>query len=170
MKKQTLLIVFVSLLTLFSCSDNLIYECNELDAKANKMEQIGPLFESISRNPNLYKTMIKATEELYLDYTELLPLTDKAVAQRGKARGESFGQMLYAISRNPIAFEKIDSAATKFLGKYDSSYINAEMEEITKSYAIGKLNVAIARNPRADSLFNVACKRYLNFELDLSSN
>ena len=136
------------------------------------MEQIGPLFEAISRNPDSYNMLIKVTEELYYDYTELLPLTDKAVLQRGKARGLSFGSMFYAISRNPYidVFEKLDSAAEKFLGKHDKSYINTEMEEITKTYAIDALNEALARNPHADSLYNVVCKRYLNFEIDVKGN
>lgn len=165
MKNQTLLIVFVSLLTMFSCSDDLICECNEIDIKASKMEQIGPLFELISRNPDSYNSLIKATEELYSDYTELLPLTDKAVSQRGKARGQSFGLLFYAISRNPSVFDKFDSAATKFLGKYDESYISDELLENTKIYSIKGLNDALARNPEADSLYNIVTKKYLNFEI-----
>ena len=165
MKKQTLVIIFVSLLTMFSCTDDLICECNELDVKASKMEQIGPLFESISRNPDSYTSLIKVTEELYSDYTELLPLTDRAVLQRGKARGQSFGLMFYAISRNPSVFDKFDSVAAQFLGEYDSSYINTEMEEVTKTYAIDGLNEALARNPEADSLYNIVTKKYLNFEI-----
>lgn len=165
MKKQTLLIVFISLLTMFSCTDDLICECNEIDIKASKMEQIGPLFESISRNPDSYNSLIKVTEELYFDYTELLPLTDRAVLQRGKARGQSFGLLFYAISRNPSVFDKFDLAAEKFLGKYDPSYINAEMEEITKTYATEGLNEAISRNPEVDSLYNIVTKKYLNFEI-----
>ncbi len=115
MKKQTLFIVFISLLTLFSCTDDLICECNELDSKASKMEQIGPLFEAISRNPDTYNTLVKVTEELYSNYTELLPLSDKAISQRGKARGESFGLLFYSLARNPGALEELDSAAAKFL-------------------------------------------------------
>ena len=165
MKKQTLLIIFISLLTMFSCTDDLICECNELDEKASKMEQIGPLFEAISRNPETYDLLISVTEELYSDYTELLPLTDRAVLQRGKARGQSFGLLFYAISRNPSVFDKFDSTAAQFLGKYDPSYINAEMEEITKIYAIDGLNEAISRNPEVDSLYNIVTKKYLNFEI-----
>ena len=165
MKKQTLLIVFISLLTMFSCTDDLICECNEIDIKASKMEQIGPLFESISRNPDSYNSLIKVTEELYFDYTELLPLTDRAVLQRGKARGISFGLMFYSISRNPDVFDKFDLLAEKFLGKYDPSYINTEMEEITKTYATEGLNEAISRNPAVDSLYNIVTKKYLNFEI-----
>ena len=168
MKKQTLIIVFVSLLTLFSCTDDLICECNEIDIKASKMEQIGPLFESIARNPDSYNSLIKVTEELYSDYTELLPLTDRAVLQRGKARGQSFGLLFYAISRNPSVFDKFDSVAAKFLGEYDSSYINAEMEEITKTFAIDGLNEALARNPEADSIYNIVTKKYLNFDISIN--
>ena len=165
MKKQTLLIVFISLLTMFSCTDDLICECNELDLKASKMEQIGPLFEAISRNPDNYNTLIKVTEELYSDYTELLPITDKAVSQRGKARGNSFGLLFYSLARNPGAFEKLDSAAAKFLGEYDESEISDELLDISKTYAMKGLNEGFARNPNIDSLYNVLSKKYLNFEI-----
>ncbi len=165
MKKQTLFIVFISLLTLFSCTDDLICECNELDSKASKMEQIGPLFEAISRNPDTYNTLVKVIEELYSNYTELLPLSDKAISQRGKARGESFGLLFYSLSRNPGSLEELDSAAAKFLGEYDKSEISDELLDISKTYAMKGLNEGFARNPNIDSLYNIFSKKYLNFEI-----
>jgi hypothetical protein len=110
---------------------------------------------------------IKITSELYSDISELLPISDKAISQRGKARGKSFGLLFFAISRNPGTFDKLDAAATKFLGEYDKSYINEEMEAITKTYAISGLNEALARNPYIDSLLNVVSKKYLNFEFTI---
>ena len=167
MKKQTLLIIFVSLLTMFSCTDDLTCECNELDIKASKIEQIGSLFEAISRNPDTYEVLMKNTEVVYSDYTELLPLSDKAVSQRGIARGHSFGLLFYSLCRNPNAFEELDFAATKFMGVYDENEISDELLDISKMYSISGLNEGLARNPYADGLCNILCKKYLDFEIEV---
>ena len=166
MKKQTLLISFLLLFTLFACEDEETCYCEAPDNKAMLMEQAGGIFEPIARNPETYETQIKITSELYSDISELLPISDKAIQQRGEARGHSLGLLLYALARNPGAFDKLDAAATKFLGAYDKSFINEEMEEVTKTYAISWMNGAIARNPGIDSLLNVLSKKYLNFEFD----
>ncbi len=166
MKKQTLLISFLLLFSLFACEKEDSCYCEAPDNKAMLMEQVGGIFEPIARNPETYDTQVKITSELYSDIAELLPISDKAVQQRGKARGHSFGLLFYALSRNPGAFDKLDAAATKFLGAYDKSVINEEMEEISKAYAIARLNEAYARNPGTDSLLNVLSKKYLNFKFD----
>jgi len=172
MKKQALLIS-IFLLALCSCTkeekeyvtNNEYITNEEFDLKASKMEQIGSLFESIARQPEIADLLISSTEMLYTDYTELLPLSDTAIEQRGKARGYAFSMLFSSIARQPEAFDLLDSAATKFLGKYDSNYISDELLEITKTYAIGNLNNSIALQPEADSLFNVVSKKYLNFDI-----
>jgi len=165
MKKQILLVPVI-LLTLLSCKkEENNYNSNDFDLKASKMEQVGSLFESIARQPESANLLINSTEMLYSDYTELLPLSDKAIELRGKARGAAFSMLFTSIARQPEAFDVLDSAATKFLGKYDPSYISDELAEITKTYAMSGLNDAIARQPEADSLFNIVSKRYLNYEI-----
>jgi F0F1-type ATP synthase membrane subunit c/vacuolar-type H+-ATPase subunit K len=83
----------------------------------------------------------------------------------GKARGISFGLLFSAIARNPSTFDKLDEAAAKFLGPYHSDYISDELLDITKTYAIDALLESISRQPEADSLLNLASKKYLNFEI-----
>ena len=163
MKKLVLLISVVALSSLFSCTKEV--SDDSFDLKASKMEQIGGLFESIARQPDMADVLISSTESLYSDYTELLPLSDQAIVQRGKARGYAFGMLFSSIARQPEAYMQLDAAAEKFLGKYDASYISDELSEITTTFAFTLLTESIARQPEADSLFNAACKKYLNFEI-----
>ncbi len=154
-------------LTLFSCTKEVFEEKTDdaFDIKASKMEQIGSLFESISRQPYEAQLLMSVTEILYHDYTDLLPISDKAIFQRGKARGYSFSLLFASIARNPEAFSQLDAAATKFLGRYNPSYISNELAEITKIYSIMSIGESLARNPEVDSLLNLASKKYLNFEI-----
>jgi hypothetical protein len=170
--KNYILAIFVLLTLAMACTkeENIYYNEEEFDLKASKMTQVGSLFESIARQPEAANFLITATEGIYSDYTVLLPLSDEAVVQRGKARGSSFGLLLASIARQPEAFEVLDSAAEKFLGKYNPDYISDEMAEITKTYALPGLTESIARQPEADSLFNIVCKKYLNFEITGSVN
>ncbi len=170
MEKQFLLIAIALCLTLLSCQKDEIKEVKvniyeEFDLKASKMEQIGSLFNAIAQQPEIAHALIKSTEIIYSDYTELLPISDKAIVQRGKARGAAFSQLFYSIARQPEAFNDLDSAAMKFLGIYDPSYISDELLDITKTYAVAALNLSLAQQPEADSLFNIASKKYLNINI-----
>jgi F0F1-type ATP synthase membrane subunit c/vacuolar-type H+-ATPase subunit K len=170
MKNKALLISILFLLIMSSCTKKeFVYDEDEtFDLKASKMEQIGSLFDAIARQPEAADQLVKATEGLYTDISELLPISDKAIVQRGKARGYAFGMLLSSIARQPEAFDDMDAAARKFLGVYNSDDISDELAEITKTYATAALNQSIARQPEADSLFNVVCKRYMNFEIKSS--
>jgi hypothetical protein len=167
MRKQLLLISVLFLSFLVSCTkeETVSIEDEEFDLKASKMEQVGSLFEAIARQPEVSDLLIQSTEKLYTDYTELLPLSDKAIVQRGKARGAAFSLLFTSVARQPEAFGILDSAATKFLGKYNPDYISDELADITKTYTIAAINESIAQQPEADSLFNVLCRKYLNFEI-----
>ena len=136
-----------------------------LDMKALKMEQTASLFEAIGRQPEAAEVLISATELLYSDYTQLLPISDENIEERGRARGIAFSSLFESMARQPEAYDMIDSAAAKFLGAYDPSYISEEMLEITKAYSVTSLNEAIARQPGADSIFNLATQKYLNMPI-----
>ncbi|MBN1768947.1 MAG: hypothetical protein JXR50_09720 [Prolixibacteraceae bacterium] len=140
-------------------------QSNNYDIKALKMSQIGSLFESMGRQPEIADQLILTTEMLYTDYTELLPISDKAVYERGQARGSSFGILFEAIARQPEAFEILDFAATKFLGEYSADYVSDELLEITRTYAFSLMNESLARNPQTDSLINLASTKYLNHSI-----
>lgn len=143
----------------------ILMDNNKFDIKALQMEQIGSLFESIARQPEAANKLINSTELLYTDYTELLPISDKSIYQRGKGRGLAFGKLFESIARQPEAYTDLELAAEKFLGEYNASYISNELLDITKAYAMSSLNESIARQPEARPSFNSICKKYLNFEV-----
>ena len=165
--KRCILFVFAMFFLVSSCTkeENNYYGEVEFDLKASKMLQIGALFESIARQPESAEDLIQATESLYANYTELLPLSDQAIVQRGKARGTSFGLLLVSIARQPEAFNVLDVAAEKFLGEYNPEYISDELAEITKTYALPGLTESISRQPEALDLLNTICEKYMNFEI-----
>ncbi|WP_372641770.1 hypothetical protein [Ancylomarina sp.] len=138
---------------------------DKFDIKAFQMEQIGSLFEAMARQPEASDMLVSSTEMLYTNYTELLPISDKYIYQRGKGRGIAFSKLFESIARQPEAYDKLELAAGKFLGEYNSSYISDELLEITKAYAMSSLNGSIARQPEARPSFNLVCKKYLNFEV-----
>jgi len=167
MKSKFLTFSIILTLLISSCTkEEFVFDKDEtFDLKASKMVQIGSLFDAIARQPEAADQLVEATEELYTDFSELLPVSDEAIVQRGKARGYSFGMLLISIARQPEAFDDLDAAARQFLGEYNSEYISSELAEITKTYAAAALYESISRMPEADSLFNVVCKRYMNFEI-----
>ncbi|HSA03990.1 MAG TPA: hypothetical protein P5145_00225 [Tenuifilaceae bacterium] len=169
MKTIKLLLPLFLVLMAFSCTKTEYVENpdEEFDLKASKIEQVGSLFQSIARQPEAYEVLMNATKLIYNDYTELLPLSDKAIVQRGKARGAAFSSLFDAIARQPEAYQVLDDAATVFLGPYNADEISDELLEITKAYCVTSLNESIARQPEAFPSFNAVCKKYLNFEITI---
>jgi F0F1-type ATP synthase membrane subunit c/vacuolar-type H+-ATPase subunit K len=170
MKKTILVLPLMLILMLMSCKKT-EYVANPEDAfdlKASKMEQVGSMFEAIARQPEAYKVIINASKLSYANYTELLPLSDKNIVQRGKARGFAFSMLFNAIARQPEAYHMLDSAATIFLGAYNPQEISDELLSITKTYSVSALDSSIARQPEAFSSFNLVCQKFLNFEIPLA--
>ena len=167
MKSQILIVLFAVTMLLCSCKEENYYTDAEFDLKASQMEQVGPLFDAIARQPEMAGQLINTAEKLYASYTELLPISDRAVNQRGKARGLAFAELFDAIARQPEAFDLLDGAAEKFLGPYNADYISDELLEVTKTYAMGALYESLARQPEANDLFAAVCKKYLNFQMRL---
>ncbi|NER16555.1 hypothetical protein [Spongiivirga citrea] len=135
-----------------------LIESNDVfDINAVKMSQIKSLFEFIARQPEAADVLISASEQIYSDFTELLPFTDSTIVERGRALAFLFE----AIARQPEAFDVLDDAATQFLGAFDpanmSSNFNADTE--ARGIAISELFNAIARQPAAfDNLDSTATK------------
>lgn len=167
MKNYVLMVLFTAAILLYSCKEENYYTDEEFDLKASQMEQVGPLFDAIARQPEMAGQLINTAEKLYTSYTELLPISDRAVNERGKARGLAFAGLFDAIARQPEAFEMLDIAAEKFLGSYSADYISDELLEVTKTYAMGALYESLARQPEANDLFAAVCKKYLNFQMRL---
>lgn len=167
MKKY--LIILLSIF-LFSCTDDYTYITEELeepvDLKALKMEMVGPVFESIARQPEMAQGFINAAEAmLYKDISEILPISDSFVVERGIARGKAFSTMFESIGRQPEAIEYFEIAATKFLGKYDAEIISDEMLEYQKIYSITSLVEALARQPEAYNDMDTVCQDFFNCNL-----
>ena len=156
--------VLSALLTLTACTEN-TYETDVIDIKASKINQIGTLFDNIARQPEMANELMATAAFIYTDYTALLPLSDKAVDQRGTARGNAIGKLLVSISRQPEAFEILDKAAERFLGKYDAVFISDELLEYSKVAAQSGLIDALARQPEAKNSLNAICVKYLNYSI-----
>ncbi|MFP2996267.1 hypothetical protein ABN763_10155 [Spongiivirga sp. MCCC 1A20706] len=147
-----------------------LIESNDVfDINAVKMSQIKSLFEFIARQPEAADVLIRASEEIYTDFTELLPFTDSTIVERGRALATLF----QSIARQPEAFEVLDGAATQFLGAFDpsnmSSNFNADTE--ARGIAISELFNAIARQPEAlNNLDSTATKFVGTFKVSQMSN
>lgn len=135
------------------------------DIKTYKMRTIGYLFEAVARQPENYADMVKATEMLYTDINELLPISDKEVENRGMSRGYSFSSLFSSLARQPEIYGRLDSIADKFLGAYDPEYISDELLDYTRTYALPGLMDAMMRQPEVDSLFNLLSVKYLNHSI-----
>lgn len=158
---------------LASCdaSDNYYMIPETADTKATKMEAIGTLFESIARQPEMADNLIAAAEQtLYRNYRELLPLSDKAVEQRGAARGAAIGSLIESVARQPEMYEQLDEVAEKFLGQYDSSYITKKMNDYAKAAASTKIIESIARQPDLLAQFDALTQKYLDTRLQQIDN
>ena len=171
MKQYRFFLVVIFFISFLACTkeENSYFTPEPVDMKAAKMEQMGNLFDAIARQPEAFDQLMRVAEMSYSDYTQLLPLSDKAIEQRGKARGIAFGLLFSSIARQPEAYLLLDSAAMKFFGPYNADYISSELSDVTKIYASAALLESIARQPQADSLFNAVSKRYLNYEINLDN-
>lgn len=154
---------YTSLLDSLVRIQSTILDNGTTDLKAFKMEQIKYLFESISRQPEAAESLVKGTEILYTNYQELLPLSDKAIMERGRARGIAFGGLLEALARQPEAEALLDAAAEKFLGAYDPEIISDELLEHTKVYAVKSLVESLARYPEIAPRLSYISFKYLNY-------
>lgn len=172
--KKVLLIFTVLLTSLLSCTEEgdtylteEIFILNEPDIKAYKLEQVAPLFDGIARQPEMAEGLINAAEVmLYDNFTDLLPISDTLVAERGSARGFAFSSMFDAMARQPESIPIIDSVATKFLGVHDDSYINDEMLAYTKVFASRGLLDGLARQPENYDKLDPICLKYFNCNLE----
>ena len=171
MKPYFLCLAVIFFISFLACTkeENNYITPEPVDMKAEKMQQIGSLFDAIARQPEAFDQLMLVAEMNYSNYTQLLPLSDKAIEQRGRARGTAFGWLFSSIARQPEAYLLLDSAARKFLGPYNADYISSELSDVTKTYASAALLESIARQPQADSLFNAVSKRYLNYEIELNN-
>ncbi|MFD0861575.1 hypothetical protein ACFQ1M_05110 [Sungkyunkwania multivorans] len=130
------------------------------DVNATKMSVSISLFEMIARVPQSSDMFINLSEIIYSDYTELLPFTNPTILVRGQALGELFE----GIARQPEAFDKLDAAATQFVGPFDFAQMSnndALVDGRARGIAIAKLFEGIARQPEAFDKLKTAATTYL---------
>jgi len=136
------------------------------DIKALKMEQAGVLFESAARQPEFAASLAEVAEKsLYKDYTELLPLIDKNVKQRGIARGYAIGKLIEGIARQPELNEALDKMGEQFIGVYNDKDFNEELMIYTRAKASSFILIALARQPEARPIIDKTCLKYLNISI-----
>jgi hypothetical protein len=129
---------------------------NESDIKAEKTQQVGYLSKSIAQK----KELVKTTESvIYANITDLLPIADTLVKQRGTARGSAFILLFESIARQREAHYILDDAASHFLGEYD---ISQELTEFPKTFACPGLIEGIARQPEMQAYMAPLCVKYFH--------
>lgn len=163
------------------------YETAELDYKAEQFRAAGSYITNVAKQPELRSELFKATTTLagYTYVYELLPLADKAVAQRGYARGEAVGEFFMAVARNPELLSTEMVRVVGFLGICenlpDTLFKNDAMREEAKKYmvipeeinvysrlkALPLLNEAIARQPELAEDLCVCANVFLGTQLSL---
>lgn len=163
MKNKVLIPLLAALLTvtLSSCEKN-YYQEPEPDVKAMKIESVGSVFTAMARQPEAADMIVAAAEKtLFASYTDLLPLNDRAVAQRGAARGVAIGQMVEALARQPEMGTTLDNAGMKFLGEFSKGHISAEMNEYARAAASPYVSESIAHQPEIEDAVNELLTKYL---------
>ncbi len=138
---------------------NLLDNSADSDINAIKMSVAITLLENITRQPESAETLIALTETMYTDYTELLPFTDNTIIVRGQAVAELFQGM----SRQPEAFETLDTAATQFVGPFDAEHMsdNAIINGNSRGLALDELFISVARQPEAFESLKTAATKFL---------
>lgn len=151
--------------TLIQATEMLFYDYTELlPFSDSTIEQRGyalaSLFESIARQPEAYGILDSAATKFLGEFNPSYMSNDFV---EGKARGIALNNMFVSIARQPQEYGKIDSLATKFIGVYDPEIFHSDLIEVSKGYAMSGLVEGLARQPEADSLFNLASINFLNF-------
>ena len=163
--KNLFKILFIAIV-FFSCEKNETTVLETHDFKATQIEQIGALFEGIGRQPELADELIAiAKKGLFKSYEDLLPISDKAVELRGKARGYAIGKFIDAALRLPERFSKLETAAIQLLGVYNKEYISDELNEYAIANSHQFIFQAIARQPETKSLINKITEKFLGISI-----
>lgn len=169
MKHLFCTILFSYLLFGTACTEeeNTFIQQSVADYKAAQILSTSTLYENIARQPEMADQLIRQTAALagYSDITELFPLSDCALSQRGEARGTCLAEAFNAIARQPEAYDKIEACAVRFLGTYEMKIISTRLTDYSRLHAISGMNEALARNPEAADLIYALCKKILGVDL-----
>lgn len=133
------------------------------DAKANMIYSFASVFTDMARQPEVGTSMVEAALATWniSSYEDYLPLKDKALRERGIARGCVVGAALTAIARQPEINTQITSAALLLIGAYDEDLFPAVMIDYAKGIALTHLTDAIARQPEAAAMLRSFMTRFL---------
>lgn len=172
MKTRLFLIVVLAVLTT-SCTKeyhneyNEYYENTEEDFKTKQILATLSLYENIARQPEMQDKLVAITEQLagYSQISELAPLNDQAIIQRGNARGECLGACFLAIARQPEIHDDLVTIAKQFLGTYGDGIITEEINNYSRLKAIPSINEACARQPELCNLLPAFSKLFFGKEI-----
>lgn len=171
--RSTFILIATALLAFSACSEKNYYEEDSgNDAKAQQMRAVGSLFENIAKQPEMADALIETTEVLagYSNISELAPLDDEAVAERGEARGESIGLCFEAISRQPDMIEQLEELCVRFLGQSGDGIVSDELNRYSAVAAASSLNSSIARQPYLEIPLKSFADKVLGTSLGLEDN
>lgn len=164
------LILLAAPLLLAACSDKNYYLVDDttIDLKARNIEAVGTLFYNMARQPEEAEQLISiAAQTLYNRYTDLLPISDWAVDQRGAARGSALGQLASALTRSSEEVkQQLFAAADRFLGPYEPRFISPELNAYAITAASEQIIEAYAYNPESLTDLQKLCSTYLGIELE----
>lgn len=163
----------MTMLAFSACTEKNYYEEDgSNDTKAQQMRAVGSLFENIAKQPAIADALIETTEAMagYSSISELAPLDDEAVAERGKARGESIGLCFEAISRQPDMLEQLEELCVRFLGQSGDGIISDELNSYSAVAALASLNSCIARSPYFEIPLKNFADKVLGTSLGLEDN
>lgn len=169
MKTKLFLCLAVGLLAFTACQEPMetVEQIGEevvfADAKANMIYSFATVFTDMARQPEIADAMIDAALKTWNinSYEDYLPLNDKALRERGIARGCVVGAALTAIARQPEIVTEITDAALLLIGAYDAALFPDTMVDYAKGIALTHLTDALARQPEAASLLRAFMTRFL---------
>lgn len=165
--KTTILLCMPFLLA--SCTDKNYYiNDTTIDLKAQNIEAVGTLIYNMARQPEEAEQLISIAEvTLFRHYSELLPISDRAVDQRGTARGSAIGQLATALTRSSEEMkQKLFAVADQFLGPYDPWTISPALNAYAITSASPMILEAYAYNTSILPDLQKLCKAYLGIELE----
>ncbi|HIW66319.1 MAG TPA: hypothetical protein H9879_08845 [Candidatus Alistipes intestinipullorum] len=169
MKKFLSLHVLLLSMLLVACDKNYYYiDDTTIDLKAQNIEAVGTLFYNMARQPEEAEQLISIAETtLFNRYTDLLPISDRAVDQRGTARGSAIGQLATALTRASEEMkQQLFDAADQFLGPYDPKIISPALNAYAITTASNQIIEAYAYNPQMFADLQELCETYLGIELE----
>ncbi len=146
-----------------------------LIAKNGSYENINDMMSDINGARDLianYKSVVAHFQTLSGDksqaekYMRFVTMYENQINQRiGRSRGMQIGQLINSVARNPDAYDLLEGAAAIFIGDADEFYVNPEIMEYAKLFAMPSIYEDLGRQPEAYDKFVLLAKKYLKIDI-----